>query len=104
MVTSPKKFTEAPSHMPDGRTVAQAAEDYRRSEWVAGYPHASAEEIQILMDAEEKTGRPPFDLEMAKILLQMSEADQKRFWGVSRPEKADMLEPYGYPFARTVTL
>ena len=55
--------------MPDGRTVEQAADDYTRMEYRRGYPFASEEEIQMLLDAEKKAGYPADDLQQAKEIL-----------------------------------
>ncbi|MDR1276314.1 MAG: hypothetical protein LBL72_08070 [Candidatus Accumulibacter sp.] len=82
--------------LPDGRTRAEYMEHMQKNEYRRGYPKASEEEIQILYDAQVKTGEPAWNLEMAKALLRMSEADQKRFWRTGQGVKGPMLEKVGY--------
>ena len=41
----------------------------RRAEYRRGYPHASGAEIQMLLDAGEKVGAVPHNLDLARLIL-----------------------------------
>jgi hypothetical protein len=50
--------------------------EYLRSEYRQGYPTATEAELDLLQDAEEKSGgKPPHDLEHARKILGLNKAD-----------------------------
>ena len=71
MAASMTQSTGAPSAMPAEQIPLRQAwySDQLLREYRTGYPYASEEELQMLMEAEEKNGYPADDLQHAKEIL-----------------------------------